>query len=100
MANIIRIDDTVIRSLISTQSLWKDFPKFEKYHQKYMHLPKQSGCNCRHTSDGAAPIFNEVKNYIRILSREQKQKLKLFLKADYIKINITEPTGRHKDITF
>lgn len=100
MANIIRIDDTVIRSLISTQSLWKDFPKFEKYHQKYMRLPKKSGCNCRSQGNEAAPIFNEVKNYIRILSREQKQKLKLFLKADYIKINIVEPTGRHKDITF
>lgn len=101
MPTIIRIDDTLVRSLIMDRTLWEDFPRFETLNTKYTNS-KDKPCNCRRSTatNKGAQILNEAKLYIQGQTREKKEILKKHLKADYIKIGTVDVTGRHDDRTF
>lgn len=100
MATIIRIDDAVLRGLLADRNLWKDFPRFEQLNTKYNNAPKASTCRCRRGSNQGLAVLAEAKTYIRFSSPEAKNKLKAHLKADYIKLLVTDNTGKHTDYTW
>lgn len=100
MVKIVQLNDAKIRSLIAEKELWNVFPRFEQLNRKYEELPRQSGCNCRHNPDPRMQILNEAKNYLQSQPKEKKNQLKVYLNADYLRIGITDSTGRHKDYTW
>ena len=100
MATIIRLDDAVIRGLLADRNLWNTFPRFEQLNAKYNNAPKQSGCKCRRKSNQGQAALNEAKRYIQLCSDKEKEKLKAHLKADYIKLLVTDDSGRHIDYTW
>lgn len=97
---IVRLDDAVLRSLISDKALWTLFPSFESLWKRYQNLPKASGCRCRQKTNPSAPIFAETRIFIQNMSAAQKTQLKQHLHADYLKMLVTDSTGRHKDFTW
>ena len=99
MGVIVRIDDSVLKSIIDSKELWSSFPKFEKLSARYKAMPKGS-CRCRRSTSDATSILAEAKAYIYSLPMAKKKELKQFLKADTVKINIVDTVGRHKDYVF
>ena len=99
IGTVIRLDDSVIKSLIDSKELWGSFPKFEKLSSRYKSAPRSS-CKCRRTNRDTATILSEARAYIYSLPIAKKKELKQFLKADTVKMNMVDTVGRHTDYVF
>lgn len=99
MGMVVRLDDSLIKSLIDSKELWSSFPKFEKLSNRYKSAPKSS-CKCRRVSRDTAIIISEARAYIYSLPMAKKKELKQFLKADTVKMNMVDTVGRHKEYVF
>lgn len=111
MPTTVRLDDNRVLQLVRNTKLWPHFPLFKNLALKAQSAETRIGsgrtgcssCAARKRSMGQvklADTISSAKEAIIGMSKEDKEKLKKALGADYIRVITTGENGKPKELMY